>query len=557
MNKKGTTITIALTLVPIMLYLMIVAYIEVGSKTKDYYGKMGSMQNNLLRTYHKGELVLIYIDQAAKYSVYNSILPIMEKGGFTDKPPCGYDSFEDDKDYVLWQKVYKKEVEYTPTGIAYASSAEFEEKTCYPKKSDIKKSLISSFNKGFNEYAEKYPTPIIPKNNYDLILEEKEGKQEIIGIATQNLIFPPDINKIRERILPTITIEVNRECLSKGGIPEYYSEEYYSCNKCPEKATCSIYNTITNCNYDPCNIGCEWRDQECKEMKRDIIYSIKPSFRLEASYNFINKFDDYQEKVEEIKEKVRDCLKIGSGKSGDVDIIECTKNENLEIENIENYEIWGIPPEDDTTLPGYDHIRIPSKKYYTVLFKIKEPSLYSNEEITTKFAIELLDNTPPPATEITTYKGDWPLPYQGSLYLRWKSNPASDVLAYYIYYKKIEKTLDGKEIPASPPTEISQMDNFAGQKTYESNIIEITPLNQDNINQKPSSSAYIIWAPFIEWKVDSSLEGDYYFIIVAQDKFGNMAAELAPKKVHIPTKEEIEEAQQEQVTDLSELFNIQ
>ncbi len=539
MNKKGTTTIIAFTLVPIMLYLMIVAYIEVGVKTKDYYGKMGSMQNNLLRTYHKGELALIYIDQAAKYSVYNSILPIMEKGGFIDEPPCGYDSFEDDKDYVLWQRVYEVLDNYMGTG-------ESKEETCYPKKSDIKKSLISSFNKEFNEYAEKYPTPIIPKNNYGLILEEKEGKQEIIGIATQNLIFPPDINKIRERMLPTITIEVNRECLSKGSIPEYYSDEYYSCNKCPEKATCSIYSTITNCNYDPCNIGCEWRDEKCSKMKRDMVYSIKPSFRLEASYNLVNKFDEYIGKVEEIKEKIRDCLKIGSGKSGDVDIIECTKKENLEIDSIEDYEISAIPPDDDVPFPLNKLIKIPSKKYYTLLFRIKEPSPYSNEEITIKFAIELLDDIPPPATEIITYKDNWPLPSKGSLYLKWESNPASDILGYWIYYKKIQSEDE------TPPIDISQMDNFAGQKNYETNTIEPTITNQE-----PSRSEEIILAPFTEWKIDNSLEGDYHFIIIAKDKFGNAAIELAPKKVHIPTKEEMEEAQQEQVTDLSELFNTQ
>jgi len=283
---------------------------------------------------------------------------------------------------------------------------------------------------------------------------------------------------------------------------------------------------------------------------------VTPSFKTEIDHNPLKIFDGYVEKTKEIEKNIIECLKKGGPDNPIIedkyskDIFACSDIEKLqsEILGLENYEIMPISPKDDKQLPPpNEQISIPTKNYYTLLFDVTDVSLnpYSNVEVTVKLAIELLDDIPPPATEIITYNDNWPA-YDGitdSLYLRWNLNPASDVLAYFIYYKKIEKTLDGQEIPSSPPSDISKMDNYVPeQKTRYSNIDNLMEITGIQEPIKPSlSSTEVIWAPATEWKIDSSLEGDYYLVIVAKDRFLNKAVEITPKKVHIPNKEEIEQ----------------
>ncbi len=447
---------------------------------------------------------IYYIKKSAKYSIYNSIYSISKNAGYFNDPPCKYSPIPKGTNYVLWQKVNEEFDNYLPTG-------KFIEYACYPTESDIRKSFTSFFNKEFNDYAEKYTPTIIPRNNYDLILSEKEQNLEITGIATQKIRFPPDPTQYKEMVLSKLS-EMEQNCLSKEGYtPIFWGGDLFrACAPCPEKANCGAYVNEIYCKIDPCNLGCRW-DDGCK--KATSIYAITPSFKTEINYNFIKKFNEYIEKAKAIEKSVEDCLRIGSGELYDIDIMVCTDLNKLkkEINGLENFEITALPPEDDTPLLSYPHIKIPSKKYYTLLFKVKDQSFqnhFSNEKFDIKFAIQSLDDTPPPATKILTDAENKPQKKAGAWYLRWETNPASDVLAYKIYYKKM---------PSSQPTSISEMDN--------------------------KDSATIVWAPYTEWQIPATIEGDYYFFIIAIDKFNNEAKDIIPTKVNIPS---IEEAKKEE-----------
>jgi len=141
-------------------------------------------------------------------------------------------------------------------GLKYNLWEEINEPSCYPTKSDIRKSVNLFFNERFNDYAKKYTSTLIPTDNYDLSFNEKEGSIEIIGIATQNILIPPYPAKYKENFLPTLS-EGEQECLSKEGyVPFFIGNSFVRCIECPKKASCGNYIDEVYCNMDPCNLGC-------------------------------------------------------------------------------------------------------------------------------------------------------------------------------------------------------------------------------------------------------------------------------------------------------------
>lgn len=495
LNKKGSQM-MAWGLLATMFILVITAYIYIWSKTSKFTSTTGETQSEIIKNYHNGELALIYTDQAAKYSIYTTIYFIAQTAGYFSDPSCGYSPIPEGTNYVLWQKVNEKFENYLPTG-------KFKEDPCYPTESDIRKSFTLSFNKEFNDYAEKYTPTIIPKNNYDLVLNEKEQNLEIVGIATQKIRFPPDRTQYKEMVLSKLS-KMEQNCLSKEGYTPIFGggDLFRACAPCPEKANCGAYVNEMYCKIDPCNLGCRW-DDSCK--KANSIYAITPSFKTEINYNFIKKFNEYVEKTKEIEKSVVECLKKGSGEPYDTDLMACAEINNLkQIKGIENYKITPLPDDGN----------------YILLFTIEDLSFnnpFSDEKLTIKYGLRFLDRFPPPATEIMADKENKPLKRSGAWYLIWQTNNASDVVGYKIYYKKIEKALDGKEIPSTPPTDIEKMDN------------KYDPI--------------IIRAPLTEWLITGLEEGDYYFFIIAGDDANNVAYDIITKRVTIPS---IEEARKEE-----------
>ncbi|MBW2974320.1 hypothetical protein KY366_01250 [Candidatus Woesearchaeota archaeon] len=362
-----------------------------------------------------------YVKQSAKYSSYDALYPFAENGAYFNDSGCGYYNHQSER-YTLWE-----------SSAISPETQLIEEKYCYPEERELAINLGLFLNKQLNRYLERYPSSIIPLDNYDFSFNENENTTEIIGTASQNIIS---------------------------------SEKQYS------------------------------------------VYSIKPSFTYEISYNFIKRFNVSVEKAKEIRENIIVCLKDGSNSLDDEDLTACSEKQRLmqEIEGIESYEITPVLPlMDAPRIPGQDS---PSylNKLYTILFSIKDDSFkspYSDEKLVIKSGISLTDKFPPPPTVISgvetrTYDGE------DITFLIWDKNYASDTESYEIYYLKIEDKLGGGEIPENPPTDIGKM----------SRII-------------PEETAAV--GNEIEWEIDyTALEKGwkYYFYIRAKDDAGNYAENI-------------------------------
>ena len=554
-NKKAIFYSVTILLFTI---IILTGALTITFKKTTHEKKIGEEQIKLIQKYQEGENALFYIDQAAKYSVYSSIYLFAKNGTYFDEPPCK--RFSDKLgEYLLWKTRFK------PT-----TTQQVKEESCYPSKKDLIKNFNLFLNDQLDKYTIRYPTAVIPLQNYDFTYKENKQNIEIIGIPSKKIRIP-DLTQYKEEVWPTLTAE-EQNCFSKEKhVLLFFIGESIGCKPCLPNAECEDYIKETYCQIDPCDLGCIW-EEKCEKITS--IYTISPSFKTQTTYNFIDKFQEYVEKTKEIEENIKECLKKGSYKEDDADdFVTCverlkTKEEDnnggyeeevsieeaaqiipypdapapddspKDIEGIENYKITPITSEPDKALheeemapiapdhgldPPPKGIELYSSKVYTLLFDIEDPSFqnpYSDEKLIIKYGISFIDEFPPPATEIITDKDNKPLRKDGIWYIVFK-NKASDIVYYKVYYKNITKSLDGRDIPSRPPTEINDMYNW------------------DN--------------PFIsinsKLPLNSFKEGDYYFFAIAIDDTGNPSKEVITKRISIPSIENVNN-----VPSIEELF---
>lgn len=178
-NKKG-----ALILVPFMVFLfvvgLVIAWSMITSSQQSFNEKIGERQSKLINTYQQAEKALLYIDQSAKYSAYQSIYDLAQNGGFSKEKKCG-----DYLNYSFWRTDSKEIDECTP---------------------DFKENFKLTFNDNLNQHFEKYnknSNIIIPKDNYNNLVVK--GKLTILGIADSDLTLP--IGLKREAVPTVVSIE--------------------------------------------------------------------------------------------------------------------------------------------------------------------------------------------------------------------------------------------------------------------------------------------------------------------------------------------------------------
>ncbi|MDP3765839.1 MAG: D-Ala-D-Ala carboxypeptidase family metallohydrolase [Nanoarchaeota archaeon] len=136
--------------------------------------KIGERQFSLIKTYQKAEKVLFYIDQSAKYSAYQSVFDLANKGGFYEVPGCG--SFGDFNVWVSIEKDNKNQLIV---------------KKCYPNKDILKESSKKFFHDIFSEFIANHPEVYIP-TSYDY---ELDGNLEIKGKTAESLVFDIALEK--------------------------------------------------------------------------------------------------------------------------------------------------------------------------------------------------------------------------------------------------------------------------------------------------------------------------------------------------------------------------
>lgn len=161
--RRKKTMILIISLAILFWVITGMLFVRIAAKKAQFNATLGETQLGLIENYIKGEKILFYIDQAAKYSIYAAIYDLSLNGGFFDYK-CG-----DYKGYGLWQSE-KEEMEY-----------------CSP---DYKNSFSKFISTRLDSYINEGIMGInIPTNNYDFVFEEGE-KTKIHGIATTPLSIP-------------------------------------------------------------------------------------------------------------------------------------------------------------------------------------------------------------------------------------------------------------------------------------------------------------------------------------------------------------------------------
>jgi len=181
-SKKGALVY-NWTLTLMIIFILGWAYIQFYSK----YAKnepLGLKQLTLFRIYAKGESVLFYIDQSAKYSLEQSAYDLAKSGGVSEievsdaETFAGYECGKFNDAYV-WYQLRKN-------GEKYNS------KDCFDEKS-AETNLGYIFNKNLDKYLVNYPINI-PSGNYNYRFRDN---LEIIGLAS----LPININIFKKEVL--------------------------------------------------------------------------------------------------------------------------------------------------------------------------------------------------------------------------------------------------------------------------------------------------------------------------------------------------------------------
>ncbi len=547
-GKKG--IFLSVTILIFTTFILIYALTGAFQKA-NHEKKIGEEQIELIGKYQSGESALFYMDQASRYSFYDSVYSFGKKGGYFNPTHCGNAPYPF-QDIVLWSGIFDR-------GMA-SSVLEYD---CYPTKKGLVGNMALFLNDRLNEYTLAYTPLLIPTDNYDYDFNDIEGGLEIIGRPTQKIRIPAYSSLYRERIWPTIEDDEERDCLSKGKwVPLYMGGEMLECVECPEQAECGGYKKEEYCNIDPCDLDCVWNKKRCEDISS--IYAISPPFRAEVNYNFIESFEDYSSKAVEIEENIKKCIAEGSNEASDDDLQACSGRLNEEIEGIDHYNILALEKEEEEEL--LQGVNRAYRKDYILIVDIKDESFkspFSEEALNVKYGIRFIDVFPPPDTEIFTEDDGSAVLFNNVRYLVW-NNDASDVKEYEIYYKKIEEGYGAK---TGVPRGIDEMKKVSGDVNGEiimettgdylesygilknpSGLGVITEIEPARIDKPEIGNTPIVKGKVYKFKVDGweidyeQLEideeqgGSYYFTVVAKDDVG-LSSEGIIKEVTIPAAE--------------------
>ena len=163
-NKKGSFFT--LIIVVLLVVILTTAFFALRKKQDPSDKFIGERQYVLINTYQEGEKALFYIDQSAKYSSYQAIFELGQKGGH-ENFDCGtYHG------YAVW--------------ATYDGNKDIKE--CYPK--NVEENFKSILNKRLDEYIKNHNQEsfiTIPLENYEI---EIKGNLQIIGNAARKIEIP-------------------------------------------------------------------------------------------------------------------------------------------------------------------------------------------------------------------------------------------------------------------------------------------------------------------------------------------------------------------------------
>lgn len=146
-------------------YIKLSNEIKQGTASQSKY--IGDIEISSIQAYQSGEKLLLYIDQAAKYSAEKALADVANSwAAVNENTRCG-----EIDGYAIYQTFNRTSGKITD---------------CFPDSNDIEQNFLNSFNSNFNDYARAYYLASLPLDNYIFSLKPTQKGTDILGIAVQN-----------------------------------------------------------------------------------------------------------------------------------------------------------------------------------------------------------------------------------------------------------------------------------------------------------------------------------------------------------------------------------
>jgi hypothetical protein len=194
-NKKGLDYA---TLLMLNVFITVIyLYIQLANKLEPFQVTIGESQIAVLNAYQEGENALLYVDQAAKYSAYQALGDLAQRGGIS-ADACGTLT-ENEKAINAWTAGGKNIDDCLGRVQPYDAFA-------------------ALMNKRLDAYLAAYKNPhvTLPANNYDILVQDKSVTGTAIEPAIASLKPPTEIQNYYVGFL-----KVAEAVLKKAAIGEY------------------------------------------------------------------------------------------------------------------------------------------------------------------------------------------------------------------------------------------------------------------------------------------------------------------------------------------------
>jgi hypothetical protein len=301
MNKKSIEFLGPILPLALLIILLPAAFITINTKHKEFEKPPGETSFAMLRTYEKGELVLLYIDKSAELALKDAVYDLGNNAFY-----CGddYNGFN-----VLASKA----------------------KQCFIDEAAIRQKIIDRFRERFDYYLKSYPDLSLPRSYaYQFTLNNKDNNVELVGETNEKIVIditesPSLKNEVDQvgnyQINPSFRVNINfnlnffiekmikakklygeflsnsildendathyvssnspgftvgycdtfsdedNKCINDGKIPVYDMGKVTSCYSCNNLfvalAACKRYYNDDFCNRDLCSKNCIWDGEEC------------------------------------------------------------------------------------------------------------------------------------------------------------------------------------------------------------------------------------------------------------------------------------------------------
>lgn len=465
--KSKKAIIFNIMVVMMTLLVLVTATIRLGNKTDQPKSEvLGNRQIQLFSLYQRGEEVLFYVDQAAKYAALDAVTEVGQAGGFTGSATCGtYGG------YPLFSK----------------ESQDSSIQECFP---DYKAAIESSFKQKLRNYLSRYNKRFVNfpplANLYNILIIEKGRQTEVIGFANKDiqlLMHCPNVLCARYNVTPSFRQLVDYDLSTFKEIKTKVVEVVDTCSKNPNYNACMqtkarIYTRDTDLDW---SIGGCFSDEELACMAREAsILDINP-FGMPYLPN-LNKDDTYKScsvcarffefKCDEYTNE-KYCLRdpCVASCAWDASKSACVKS---------------------TTIPP------PRKMKFCVTPK---------DGTSIKFALYIPDLAPPALpTVMKTDNGD------GTITLTWDASQEADFDHYDFYVYIGQKSLSGL---ITYPGQLETVQLVSGKSSYDIGAIKSYDSSGPNLIFNEQAI-----------KVDKERSYTLKYFIIPVDKLGN--ADLSP-----------------------------